>query len=124
MGTSKSNRKRRKMTGSKSSGFEEVRVDNKRNLESMRAQKMDNDSGVYSEWLAQQRTKITEGISWSIEESGDLAASAGRGLLNVLARSDRCRFGSSDASRGRSHPATRVSHNQKQESVKLGRTDP
>lgn len=45
MGTSKSNRKRRKMTGSKSSGFEEVRVDNKRNLESMRAQKMDNDSG-------------------------------------------------------------------------------
>jgi len=63
MDTSKSNRKTRKMTGSKSSGFE-VRVDNKRNHESMRAQKMDNDSEVYSEWPAQQRTKITsEGVS-------------------------------------------------------------
>ena len=34
----------------------------------MRAQKMDNnDSGVYSEWPAQQRMEITEETIWSIE---------------------------------------------------------
>jgi len=52
MGTQKRNRKaRKKLRG----------VDNKR-LESMRAQKMDNDSEVYSEWPAQQQVEIKETI--------------------------------------------------------------
>jgi len=69
MGTSRSSRRTRKDDG--------VRVADSRggkrrqqegNLESMSAQKMDNDSEVYSEWPAQQRMKIIEAISWSVEE--------------------------------------------------------
>jgi len=67
----------------------------------MRAQELDNnDDEVYNEWPAQRRMKV---ISRSIEKRKGLATSARRGLLDILAGSDRRRFGSSDTSRGRSH---------------------
>ena len=35
----------------------------------MLAQKMDNDSEVYSEWPAQQQMKTTGEIIWSVERN-------------------------------------------------------
>jgi hypothetical protein len=78
----------------------------------MRAQELDNnDDEVYSEWPAQRRMKV---ISRSIEKRKGLATSARRGLLDILAGSDRRRFGSSDTSRGRSHSdMEKVKYNRK-----------
>jgi len=74
--------------------------------------KMDNnDSEVYSEWPAQQQWKSQRKLYGQSRGVKDLAASARRGLLDVLARGDRRGFGISDTSRGGSHSVTRkVSH--------------